>query len=910
MVSLSTGGGSSAVAASAHAGCERFRKTDPMIIGMSRRKAAAHLGYPDTSAGIPEARWMRAMTFERLVRDQRFVSPLLTTAIGRLGLPRPTVVSRRDGKVSVPATALALEQAHLQAVHEDVATLITSLALPFVGLESEPAATPVKPDFAVVAPRRDPATDRVVGTWLVMGDAKDYERVRSRIGDQRMLKGFLQVALGAESAAAWSKLPKDMVVHRHGALAVPRNAFLQPEAVIEDLKDHRAEVMARVAERNALLAGNDWAVLDIERLCTFVGHLAAEYDPNSCAACSMFTYCRDELRSAHDPQALLIELGIRRELRPALRGVVDGSGVVGRVPESVVAAVRATLRGMPLSSGQRRIDPAGVAGSVNVVLAKSDAAALGVHGVAIQRVRKSGKPTRWSYHTFDEPQSPATRLALMELLGEVISTSMADLEDLIPGAPSPLHIVVPDQVTCDVLVSIADSLAGVETSRLRWKRDLEMGRPALTFDGEPATVPAPLTAHQRLAVSFLLEEDRARAMKLRTPFVNLRDVVARHLVAGGPMVDSGRLDYLVRWATATVALDHRAVSDKITASDHTPGARLSNARSDAIHQARGRPRGSSKRADKEYAHLVTEELRYKTGVVDSAIAHLNSLPTSRLREVYRALEGDAQQVWRRRLRLHASDLVRFGRTAWWWRNNQVDMLDADAACLTKLQALGNPQVARDLGADAGTREIALATVAGLNPIRLDVRSRRMTAGTHIVALHVNERLAIEGASSTLKIQAGSFKFGKLAVGELTASQADDPSLEWSPRFPPTLVVGDELVVADVTWLGGPFASRHEIAVARPGVDGNSAPKAGCTEHSYSDDPDGHQYCCRPHEAAEADTSDWIAERREKGEMNPQAWPPVIDTDQFDTPADGTPTDGTSMAGETRPNEDMTIDDLD
>ena len=66
---------------------------------------------------------------------------------------------------------------------------------------------------------------------------------------RRLLKGFLQVALGAESAAAWSQLPAGMDVHQYGVLAVPRNAFLQPEALVEDLDDHRAEVRMRVAER-------------------------------------------------------------------------------------------------------------------------------------------------------------------------------------------------------------------------------------------------------------------------------------------------------------------------------------------------------------------------------------------------------------------------------------------------------------------------------------------------------------------------------------------------------------------------------------------------------------------------------------------------------------------------------------
>ena len=35
---------------------------------------------------------MRAMTFERLVRDERFASEVATTAVGRLELARPTKV--------------------------------------------------------------------------------------------------------------------------------------------------------------------------------------------------------------------------------------------------------------------------------------------------------------------------------------------------------------------------------------------------------------------------------------------------------------------------------------------------------------------------------------------------------------------------------------------------------------------------------------------------------------------------------------------------------------------------------------------------------------------------------------------------------------------------------------------------
>ncbi|MGA4790045.1 hypothetical protein [Nocardia sp. AB354] len=76
MGSKSVGGASSAVAASAHAACARFRGTDPLVVGRTRRKLATDVGFADDSGRIPEARWMRAMTFERLVRDTKFVSEI------------------------------------------------------------------------------------------------------------------------------------------------------------------------------------------------------------------------------------------------------------------------------------------------------------------------------------------------------------------------------------------------------------------------------------------------------------------------------------------------------------------------------------------------------------------------------------------------------------------------------------------------------------------------------------------------------------------------------------------------------------------------------------------------------------------------------------------------------------------
>src|SRR5690242_10122464 len=152
-----SGGATSAVAASAHASCARFRGTDPLITGITRRKLAQDAGHPKGQEGtIPLLRWMRAMTFERLVQDKRFASEVVTTAVGALGLDRPAGVVIRDAGVNVVKTAAALAAAHKDAIVHGRATLIYHLAVPFVGLDGVDATT-TRPDFAVVAPRHPDA---------------------------------------------------------------------------------------------------------------------------------------------------------------------------------------------------------------------------------------------------------------------------------------------------------------------------------------------------------------------------------------------------------------------------------------------------------------------------------------------------------------------------------------------------------------------------------------------------------------------------------------------------------------------------------------------------------------------------------------------------------------------------------
>lgn len=909
MASIVTGGASGAVASSSHAACARFRGTDPLITGVSRRRLAEQVGHSKGLQGsIPVLRWMRAVAFERLVRDPRFASEVVTVSVGSLGLARPAAVAVVDARVDVGRTAALLHKAHDDAVAGGTATLVHQLAVPFAGLESE-NATDTRPDFAVVAPKVPGEAGDVDGSWLIVGDAKDYQRIRSKIDDGRLLKGFLQVALGAESASVWSKLPPGLDVHRFGVLAVPRNTTLLPTAVVEDLTDHREEVRMRVKERAAETSEYPADVaLDLPK---HLSHLQASYSPESCPGCDMFLYCRAELQKSTDPTDLLIELGIKPEARSQTVGLVDGVTPVGRVSRSVRHMIDATVGGAGVRSGQRRLDPVGQPGTVNVVLAKSDGGTLGVYGLAVQRVTRSGAGP-WRVEVFGDPDGDGTRRVVMKILGRELNRCITEQMRAGPHDPAPVHLVVPDPATADILVSIADSVAGKELSRLRWDRDKQQGRPALTYNGDPAVIPPRLPEKDRVAVSFLLEQDRNRTMKARTTIVDLRSILAPLVTAGGPAVNSLRLDYLVPWAdSAAPFLDHRALAAVVETSEHAVGAQLTPARSNAIHEAFAGDRpGLPKPANPVgYDDLIRSELLYKTEVFDRAVAVMQSqFHLSKLQPAARAVEADAQQVWRRRLLLHAFDLVRFGRTSRWWRNDSVAALEADTTFNAQLTALTNPLAAHDAAQDAGNRSLALARVVSDEPLILRIDSRQIGDQSRIVLLHVNGTACVEKADVTVRIQKGSFKISHLSIGELAACTDDPLAFHWTPDHHPKLAEGDELVVADVSWFSMNRGNAF-LNLSRPSVDSSSAPKADCSLDSFADDPGNHQWCCKPHEASEAEWADELAARRARGQLNPQVWPPVIDSDAFDVTAANDDLPDPAAGPGDQPPDGLSMDDL-
>lgn len=857
------------------------------------------------------------MTFESLVHDSTFASELTTTALGKLGLDRPSGVRPINASGGIEPTQKALDDAHSTAIGNGSATLLYGLAIPFIGLE-DTAATNVLPDFAIVAPKISKTRGEPEGSWLIMGDAKDYERIRSRIDDVRLLKGFLQVALGAESAANWSQLPAGMLIHSHGVLAVPRNAFIQPEAVVELLKDHRDEVRLRVEQRHkeAATALSEAAKLASGELsaANFIAHLEATYDPSSCRSCSLFAFCRQRIRQSPNPNDLLIEIGVPEPLRHQAASLLTGGEVSeSSIPESLAARVKATVERVGQRTQQARIDQAGQPGSINVVIAKSDSSAVGVYGIATQLVTAKGTAD-WRFEVFMDPQSPDTRRRIVEILGTGLNEALADRRNANYDNPDPVHLVLPDNATMDVLTSIADNLAGVELSRIRWERDLSQGREPLTFSGRPAEIPPPLNELARTAVSFLLEEDRARAFSLRCTAVDLCAALARHVTAGGPEIESFRLDYLIPWANASAEtpVDHRTLSDQIEGEEHTPGARLTKSTSDAIHKAFvGTTKGSPRPADPAaYRSLVENELSYKATLVDEALEALNEFPDSNLRGVHRIIEGDAQAVWRRRRDFHASDLVRFGRTASFWRNNLVPKIEEDARCSDQLLALTNPRAALDRARDAGAREVASAKVVSIDPLILDINSRQFVDESRIALLHVRSDAAVEGTDVEVKIQQGSFKVTGLSIGPLTRLDPEDPHrFEWDPPRVPDLGEGDTLVVADRNWFPA-LVNNNDLPISRLKPDDTMAPKVGCSQGDSVSDPDGHKWCCRSHEIAESEWADELAIKRSKGELNPEVWPPVVDVDGFEvSPAGAVEGDPNDRPVEAIP-DDLTPDDLD
>ena len=356
---------------------------------------------------------MRAMTFESLVHSERFVSELLTKTIGQLGLPRPTNVARSTCNNSVDANRQGAQGRRTSRRHfADTATMITALGVPYLNLEHE-SATAVLPDFAIVAPRRD--GDR--GRRLVAdhGRRQGLRASPRRIDDapdaqgvppgrpRRRVRGRVEPAAERHAGAPLRRAGR-------AAQCVPA-ARGRGRAARRPPSRGPGRGPRSGSQRRGSSARTDPAPRSSPTTSRTEGDLRSR-PAASRATCSptAAASCAPRLQ----PRDLLIEIGIAPAMRPLLAGS-RWTGPARSVwcPPASLDQVTATLDGLPVWSERRRTDPCGQPGAIDVVLAKADAAALGIHGVA---VRRGGGP--WDRRTFLEPQAPTTRRGVVEMIGE------------------------------------------------------------------------------------------------------------------------------------------------------------------------------------------------------------------------------------------------------------------------------------------------------------------------------------------------------------------------------------------------------------------------------------------------------------------------------------------------------------
>jgi len=214
-----------------------------------------------------------------------------------------------------------------------------------------------------------------------------------------------------------------------------------------------------------------------------------------------------------------------------------------------------------------------------------------------------------------------------------------------------------------------------------------------------------------------------------------------------------------------------------------------------------------------------------------------------------------------------------------------------------------------MATDAGNRFVAFATVVSVEPLELEVESRRIVDGSRAVMLTRNGQACVEAPGIWVdSTTAGAFKIDGLAIGPLAAVDEEGTLLRWGPHTAPVVNVGDRLVIADFSWFSDLLGNRF-LPVSKPKPDTMSAPRPDCRPASYDEDPQAHRWCCRSHESAEAEFSDHIAGQRARGELNPEKWPPVRDADAFEVSATGAATGNAFVLAPESAPDDQTIDDL-
>src|SRR4029077_7561228 len=102
--------------------------------------------------------------------------------------------------------------------------------------------------------------------------------------------------------------------------------------------------------------------------------------------------------------------------------------------------------------------------------------------------------------------------------------------------------------------------------------------------------------------------------------------------------------------------------------------------------------------------------------------------------------------------------------------------------------------------------------------------------------------------------------------------------------------------------------NKQLNLDRPAPDTALAPKSTCSPGDYDDAPQAHQYCCKSHEVNAAERADYFADKRARGELNPEVWPPIVDVERFEIPGDENLGAGAADDVDAQP-DGVTLDDV-
>ena len=345
----------------------------------------------------------------------------------------------------------------------------------------------------------------------------------------------------------------------------------------------------------------------------------------------------------------------------------------------------------------------------------------------------------------------------------------------------------------------------------------------------------------RLAVSFLLEEDRARAFDLRQPVVDPAEGAGRRTWsrAGHRRRRPSRLPRRLGRGTEE-GLDHRRCRTRSRTVPRTAGARLSRDASDEIHRA-GRPTRGDPSATSD---LVTRRSSTASTSCSAPSPSWKGAPTLGLRAgVPRAGGrcsggvGTPARAAGLRPRAVLADVPllaqRTGRHA--RRRPQVRRPARDAASTSDWPATAArrrrtaPHAGRGRVDRAGAAGGRVATVRRRHPVVLLHRAGRRWSRT---------RGDADDPEDQLQVRPGARSGGSRTTATTTG-------LLWSPGVAPTLEVGDRVVLAEAEWLSASYKSGHEFAVSRPTIDGLAAPQAGLRGRLVRPGPGGPQVVLSP-----------------------------------------------------------------